>query len=119
MRGKQAFIRSFLSATARFLHKLDHISCWLPACWHVLPPTLFTKLEAFHPVLRPVMAVEGFPGEMEKFCTPVDKSDVDNPHALIYLHSSRVDKTMFLEMARWEASANVSRREKRLILSLI
>jgi hypothetical protein len=29
----------------------------------------------------------GFPGEMEKFCTPEDMSDVDNPHARIYLYS--------------------------------
>ncbi len=28
----------------------------------------------------------GFPGEMEKFCTPVDMSDVDNPHTRMYLH---------------------------------
>jgi hypothetical protein len=29
----------------------------------------------------------GFPGEMEKFCTPADMSDVDNPHTLMYLYS--------------------------------
>ena len=29
----------------------------------------------------------GFPGEMEKFYTSEDMSDVDNPRALIYLHS--------------------------------
>jgi hypothetical protein len=31
--------------------------------------------------------VMGFPGEMGKFYTSEDMSDVDNPHALIYLHS--------------------------------
>jgi hypothetical protein len=34
-----------------------------------------------------MQALLGFPGEMEKFCTQEDMSDVENPHALIYPHA--------------------------------
>jgi hypothetical protein len=50
-----------------FLHKLDHIRYWSLARWHVLPPTLSTKLKAFHP---------GYIDLSINSCTPEPNSNV-------------------------------------------
>jgi hypothetical protein len=50
---------------------------------------LFPSISTFETPPKRVMAsgTNGFPGEKEKFRTPAERSDVDNPHTLIYLYS--------------------------------
>jgi hypothetical protein len=63
------------------LTRLEPYNAWL-----LLGPSALRPMRTRRAVLAG-KAHLGFPGEMEKFCTPEEMSDVDAPHALICLHS--------------------------------
>jgi len=73
------FVRSEIVSGATFEIRL------LRRGWNTIhEKPLSRNFKGYHDLSLPRL---GFPGEMEKFCTPEGMNDVDNPHALIYLHS--------------------------------